>query len=161
MVGCSGTQNQTYLHVQALPCGLETIKATPALRLDSTKTIYVASFMINHTGFKNLPGPKPLFFSEDPGETAHALKDSPRLAFDCMQTLLCRLLETEQITKDEAEAYLANPTIGRTRTPLVRTWESVAGEGSGSAQEKPPPKGTISKIIEARNYIPICMKYYH
>ena len=143
MVGSHGPNHKTYLHVQALPCTLDVVKANPALRLDNTKAIFVSTFCIGYSGFTNLPGPKPMFFSENPDETAQELKNSPKFAFECMQTLLGRLLETEQISKEEAEAYLANPTIGRSRAPLVRTWDSVAGEGSGIAH-----KG--KKVLQSR-----------
>jgi len=141
-VGSNSNDLKVYLNVQALPCTLDVIKATPSLRTDSTRAITVSSFFIGYKGFRNVPGPAPMFFSENPAETQKTLKDNPRLAFDCMQILLSRLLETEQITKEEAASYLDKPTVGRTRTPLVRTWESMAKESSSS---KPTGKG--NKLI--------------
>jgi len=135
-VGGNGLDNKVYLRVQALPCKLDLVKSNPALRLDNTRAIVVTEFMLGYSAFKNLPGPVPMFFSDDPTVTLHELRKTPRFAFDCMQMLVARLLETEQLTMEQAGEYLKNPTIGRTKTPLVRTWESVAGESSGSSAKK-------------------------
>jgi hypothetical protein len=64
----------------------------------------------------------------------------------------CRLcspgsLDTEQITKEQAEAYLGNPTIGQTRTPLVRTWESVMGKTDPKTLEGKKPKKYVTIYI--------------
>ena len=134
LVGSCCADTRVALKVQALPCGLATIKANPALRLDATRGVIVAEFNLGFKAFQNLPGPAPIFFSDQPDITSAELKKSPKFAFDCMQTLLSRLLDTEQISKEEADSYLANPTAGRTRTPLVKTWESVMG--------KTPPTNT-------------------
>ena len=140
LVGSCCADTRVALKVQALPCGLATIKATPALRLDSTRGIIVAEFNLGYKTFQNLPGPVPTYFSDKPDVTSEELKKSPKFAFDCMQTLLSRLLDTEQITKEQAEAYLGNPTIGRTRTPLVKTWESVMGKTDPKTLEGKKPK---------------------
>jgi len=145
LVGSCCADTRVALKVQALPCSLATIKATPALRLDSTRGIIVAEFNLGYKTFQNLPGPVPTYFSDKPDVTSEELKKSPKFAFDCMQTLLSRLLDTEQITKEQAEAYLGNPTIGRTRTPLVKTWESVMG--------KTDPKTLEGKILKTCNYV--------
>ena len=126
MVGSSSNDNRVHLMVQALPCDLAKVKEVPSLRQDSTRGIIVAEFMIGYREFINIPGPKPMFFSEDPQATAHELRSKPQLAFDCLQILLAKFLETEQITREEADEFLNYPTLGKTRTPLVRTWESVA-----------------------------------
>ena len=135
MVGSSSGDNEVHLMVQALPCSLNLVKATPTLRQDSTRGIVVAKFHIGYTRFANLPGPKPMFFSEDPVATAAELRSSPQLAFDCMQILLARLIETEELTKEEAEEFLGNPVLGKTRTPLVRTWDSMAKEKPSSKEK--------------------------
>lgn len=131
--------NTVYLKVQALPCTLDTIKANPALRQDSTRAIVVAQFPVGYTSFNNLPGPVPTFFSEEPEATQAELKKSPKFAFDCMQILLARLVDTEQISRDQAEEFLKNPTLGKTTAPLVRTWESTQ---PGASQT---PKGKAEK----------------
>ena len=141
LVGSCCADTRVALKVQALPCNLATIKATPALRLDSTRGMIVAEFNLGFKEFQNLPGPIPMFFSDRPDVTAAELKKSPQFAFDCMQLLLSRLTDTEQISKEQAEEYLNNPTIGRTRTPLVRTWESVMGKEKSSSESSTTGKG--------------------
>jgi len=131
-VGGNEGSNKVFLRVQALPCSLAVIKASPSLRQDSTRCLIVAEFLVGYHAFKNLPGPVPMFFSEDPAVTIDMLKRSPRYAFDCMQMLLARLIVTEDITRDQAEEFLKSPTLGKTKSPLVRTWESFAGEGSST-----------------------------
>jgi hypothetical protein len=153
-VGGSSLDQKVYLNVQALPCSLDVIKATPSLRTDSTRAIYVSSFFIGYRAFKNIPGPIPMFFSQNPPETQKYLNDTPRFAFDCMQMLLGRLLETEQITREEADAFLANPTVGKTKAPLVRTWESMAGETSGSTRT--PTAGKKLNQNKRRHLIIVC-----
>lgn len=141
LVGCDSGDNRVHLMVQALPCNLDKVKTTPTLRQDSTRGIVVAKFPTGYSSFTNIPGPKPMFFSENPQATASELKSSPQLAFDYMQMLLARLLETEQITKEEAEAFLEDPVLGKTKTPLVRTWESVAKKSASSPKPSASSKG--------------------
>ena len=124
-VGSNWVDNRAYLKVQALPCNLAAVKGDAILRHDNTMGIEVARFTINYAQFSNMPGPIPIIFSEDPKATAEELKKTPQLAFDHMQLLMSRLVETEPLTKEKAKAYLTSPTLGKTRTPLVRTWESV------------------------------------
>ena len=144
LVGSCCADTRVALKVQALPCNLATIKATPALRLDNTRGMIVAEFNLGFKEFQNLPGPVPTFFSDRPDVTAAELKNSPKFAFDCMQLLLSRLTDTEQISKEQAEEYLKNPTIWKTRTPLVRTWESVMGKESPSESAE-ARKGTYTQ----------------
>ena len=136
LVGSSSHSNKVYLKVQALPCTLDTIKANPALRQDNTRAIVVAQFHVGYTAFNNIPGPVPMYFSEEPEATNAELKKSPKFAFDCMQTLLARLVDTEQITRDQAEEFLKNPTLGKTTAPLVRTWESIQPQKDQTPKSK-------------------------
>ena len=154
IVSGSTKDNRVYLGVQALPCNLATVKANPILRQDSTKAITVAEFPIGYTAFQNLPGPAPMFFSEEPETTSAALKRSPQYAFDCMQMLMSRLIETEQITREDAVKFLKDPVLGTTKAPLVRTWETVVGSSSGTKPKTAKPdKGTLplEKIEMAGN----------
>ena len=135
MVGCTPGDSQVSLMVQALPCSLDLVKATPSLRQDNTRGIIVADFPIGYTAFNNIPGPVPMFFSEEPNTTEKELRKSPQFAFDCMEILMSRLLDTDQITKEFAEEFLKDPLLGKFRTPLVRTWETVAGTASNSQKK--------------------------
>ena len=147
IVNSSTVDNRVYLRVQALPCNVNAIKANPILRQDSTKAIVVAQFPIGYTAFKNLPEPVPMFFSEEPEVNSAELKKTPQFAFNCMQMLLSRLIETEEITKEDAERYLRDPVLGTTKAPLVRTWDAVVGTSSRTKPKTPKPdKGTESKI---------------
>jgi len=78
----------------------------------------------------------PILFSEDPAATSKEFTDNPRQAFDYYQILQARLMDTERITKEQATEFLANPTLGRTKSPLVRTWESFAGGTSAETPKK-------------------------
>ena len=88
-----------YLSVVALPCSLNHIKATAALRQDVTRGIVITKHAVGYKAFANLPGPVPTFFSEAPDNTRKQLLDSPQLAFQCMQSLLAKLLATEELTR--------------------------------------------------------------
>jgi len=103
---------------------------------------------VDHKRFDNLPGAVPIFFSEDPATTIRELNGNPQEAFNYYQTLQARLLDTEPITKEQAPEFLANPTLGKTQTPLVRTWESMASSVNTETPKKPskPDKGNKKAI---------------
>ena len=96
-----------------------------------TPGIVVASYKVGYMRFdgKLADGPVPVFFSADPEKTAQAMKNSPQFAFDCLQGLVARLLEREELSREEAEQFLDNPRAGAARQPLVRSWQ---GQGSSS-----------------------------
>lgn len=68
---------------------------------DNTPAVVAASYPISYNGFESggAAGPHPVFFSEDPEQTAKVLKDSPEFALSCLQALVSRLLAMEQITR--------------------------------------------------------------
>jgi len=101
---------------------------------------------VGHNTFSNLPGPVPMIFSEDPAATLKELNSSPKLAFDYFQILLSRLLDTEQISREQAAAFLDNPTLGTTKTPLVRTWETIAGKRVAATPTPKADKGTYTQL---------------
>ncbi len=99
LVDCDDATDTLCLMIQALPCDLKKIKATPGLREDITKGIVVAIFPIHYHEFENLRGPVPTFFSSDPSASHHELLNSPKTAFDYMQALASRLYSAGTITR--------------------------------------------------------------
>ena len=99
LVAYKGKSNQLNLMVQALPCDLNKIKASAALREEHTKGIILLIQPINYTSFSNIEGPIPIFFSEDPASTGKHLKDSPDFALGCLRALAERLLLVGEISR--------------------------------------------------------------
>ena len=99
-MGCVGQDQTTvFLSVVALPCSLNHIKANAALRQDVTRGIVVTKHAVGYKAFANMPGPMPTFFSDEPETTRKQLLNSPQMAFECMQSLLAKLLAIEELTR--------------------------------------------------------------
>ena len=88
-----------WLKVQALPCSLAHIKAHAELRQDNTRGIIVSKHPVGYNSFSNLPGPIPTFLSSNPEETRRELVSKPKMAFECMQSLVAKLLATDQMSR--------------------------------------------------------------
>ena len=99
-VGCvDRDRDNVWLKVQALPCSLAHIRAHAELRQDHTRGVIVSKQLVGYHAFSNLPGPVPTFLSSDPELTKRELVDQPRMAFECMQSLVAKLLATDQMTR--------------------------------------------------------------
>ena len=90
-----------FQYLQALPCNLDHIEATPILKEDHTRGVLVNRFDIMYEAFDNkvASGPVPIFFSAKPKDTLEDLKKSPEWAFHCLQALVSRLLVRSQLTR--------------------------------------------------------------
>ena len=64
----------------------------------------------------------PTFCSQQPEVSAKQLADNPEYAFDCLQALVSKLLARNELTRQEAEQYCADPREGDFRKTLRRTW---------------------------------------
>ena len=69
-----------------------------------------------------ITGPVPTFCSQQPEVSAKQLADNPEYAFDCLQALVSKLLARNELTRQEAEQYCADPREGDFRKTLRRTW---------------------------------------
>ena len=139
------------LVVQALPCDLDTIKASDILRSDAALGITVGYFALDYDKFESelLEGPVPVLFSSDPAEARRKMEASPQLAFECLQALLSRLLARREITIEEAEAYAANPVLRAERRPFQKEWPSTK---EAVQRPDPAPEASGSKN-KGRKYI--------
>ncbi len=99
LIAYKGKSDQLNLMVQALPCDLNKIKATAALREEHTKGIILLIQPICYNSFKNIEGPVPVFFSKDPASTCKLLKDSPDFTIGCLRALAERLLLVGEISR--------------------------------------------------------------
>lgn len=145
------------LIVQALPCDLDTIKASDILRSDSALGINVGYYALDYDKFESaaLEGPVPMLFSSNPAEAKQQMEASPQLAFEWLQALLSKLLARREISLEEAEAYAANPVPRAEKRPFQREWSapdpSALHQTSGS---KDKGKNFIATmLIKTKNII--------
>ena len=99
IVGCPQNSNQLNLMVQALPCTLERVEATEALRAENTKGIIVWTAAMDYYTFTNVPIPVPTIFSIEPEVTLKMLRNSPEFAYSCLQALASKLLVAGELTR--------------------------------------------------------------
>ena len=93
-----------------------------------------------------LEGPVPTIFSSEPAKTKKTLNNSPQYAYDCMQALLSRLVERQELTVMEAEAYLSDPAPGVVTRPFVHPWPaSVTAKPTSEPQDKPKKPSSKEK----------------
>jgi len=88
-------------------------------------------------------------FSSNPELSSKAFKDSPQMAFECLNLLVARLVEREELSPQQAEAYVAKPTRGAVNRPFKITWAEFAAKlaikRKRSAEESSPVSSKTDK----------------
>ncbi len=82
--------------------------------------------------------PVPVLFSSEPGKTERAFRDSAQMAYDCLHALVSNLYARQELTAQEAEAYLANPASHVAERPFKhRKTLSTTAETSPATHPEP------------------------
>ncbi len=140
--------------VQALPCSLKAIKASAVLSSDGAAGITIAAHPLGYDRFESpaTGWPVPTMFSSEPTKAQKALQESPEFAYECLQDLVANLLERQELTAEQAAAYLADPSQGRIKRPFKKAMEAKATSSrdrSNSSSSHKPSKE------EKGNYPPV------
>ena len=95
-------------------------------------------------------GPVPVFFSNDPERSLEELKRDPAFSFQCLQALVARLLVRNELTREQALAYLADPSEGDSRRGLKRSWKTAEGGSSKATSAEKGDKKMHKKWCDMR-----------
>jgi len=91
--------------------------------------------------------PVPLLFSSDPEDAAARIAANNQAMYDMLHLLVSRLLHREELSLEEAMAYVANPRKGVVERPLASKFSSkkssdAAPSGSQPHSLDPAPSGS-------------------
>jgi hypothetical protein len=158
------------LQLQALPYSGGHMKANPAFTQDELAVVVMASYDIEMEAFNGslAAGPVPIFVSSKPEDALNSLQ-KPEQAHRICQALAARFTTTETITGEQAIQMGPQPRLGKTRSPLVRTWippepaSKRAREDVEVGNDQPAPPGITGRVYTQKlvlKYTICCLFFY-
>jgi len=104
----------------------------------------VASFKVGYLKFDKTGGfsPVPVLFSADPQQALDTIKSNPVFLEDCIQLLASKLVIREELTIEEAEAFIGAPRAGRVVQPLLDLWKKAKARRLSVSKTKTPKEDT-------------------
>jgi len=104
----------------------------------------VAAHKVGYQRFDKTGGfnPVPILFSSEPEQALSAIKDNPSFMEDCIQLLASKLVIREDLTIEDAEAYVSNPRAGQAIQPLLEYWKKANTRRLSSSKPKQAKEDT-------------------
>jgi hypothetical protein len=154
------------LDLQGLPMSAAKATSKPALPLDSTPTALLSTHQMKCATFEpelHIPGPVPIFFSDDPeGSSKRILTGQPLLRHK-MARLSWHFIQQEYIDLRTAASFLSSPREGHPTRPLCAAMDKpsppVTQEFCSTSKPNDNSAGKEIGRNNCYNNDKICVKY--